>query len=285
MKKNHSTTLQSSIFALAIVIYFFSVNTTAYAQGKIYSFGVVPQFEARKLFSIWQPIVSYLEKETGYQFKLELSQTIPDFENEFMYGKFDFLYMNPYHLILGNKAQGYIPLLKDTSKRLYGILVVRKDGNIRTVADLKNKLIAFPAPNALGASLQMRQELNDIFHIAFRSTYVKTHDSVYLYVLLGKSDAGGGVQNTLSRQPQVYRDKLRIIHATKKVAPHPIAVHPRVPMAVRNAVKLALLKLAKITRGKDLLSKIPIKKIGVATLQDYLPLTKMGLERFYIKQY
>jgi len=273
-----------SIFII-VLVYLLYISSTVHAQERVYSFGVVPQFETRKLYSIWQPILFYLEKETGYQFKIKGSQTIPDFENELMQGQFDFAYMNPYHLILANQEQGYIPLLNDTARKLYGVLVVRKASNIYSVLELNNKLIAFPAPNALGAALQMRQELSDIFHITFRATYVKTHDSVYLYVLLGKADAGGGVQNTLNRQPSEYRDKLRIIHTTRKVAPHPIAVHPRVPVVVRNAVRTALLKLNKTAQGITLLSKIPIKKIGDATLKDYLPLQNMGLERFYIKQY
>jgi len=32
---------------------------------KTYIFGIVPQFEARRLHGIWRPILNYLQKETG----------------------------------------------------------------------------------------------------------------------------------------------------------------------------------------------------------------------------
>ena len=35
-----------------------------------YLFGVVPQFEQRKLYAIWDPIIKELEKRTGLDFTL-----------------------------------------------------------------------------------------------------------------------------------------------------------------------------------------------------------------------
>ncbi len=107
-------------------------------------------------------------------------------------------------MIPGSDAQGYRPLVRDVGKTLYGVLVARKGGPIHSVKDLQGKTLAFPAPNALAASLQMRQELVDQFSIDFSAHYVKTHDSVYLNALrcsalLGEVDAGGGVQKTLAR--------------------------------------------------------------------------------------
>lgn len=264
---------------------FFS-DSSVYADEHVYKFGVVPQFEIRQLYRIWQPVLNYLEKETGYKFQLNGSQTIPDFENELIQGMFDIAYMNPYHLILSNKEQGYIPLIKDEANKLYGVLVVKKDSNISEVSQLDGKTIVFPAPNALGASLQMRQELTDIFHLKIIPRYVRSHDSVYLNVLFNTAIAGGGgVQKTLYQQPYEYREALHVIHKTKPVASHPVAIHPRLPVEVRNAIKSALLKLGQSKQGAALLAKIPIKHIGEAVMADYLFLKQMGLERFYVKPY
>ncbi|HCY85953.1 MAG TPA: phosphate ABC transporter, partial [Desulfobacteraceae bacterium] len=119
-----------------------------------FSVGVVPQFEARKLRRVWQPILNRLEAATGEKFKLVGSPTIPTFEAEFMDGDFDFAYMNPYHLILAHRKVGYRPLVRDVGRKLFGVLVVAENGGIKEVSDLAGKVIAFPAPNALGASLQ-----------------------------------------------------------------------------------------------------------------------------------
>lgn len=249
---------------------------------KIFTVGVVPQFEVRKLHAIWRPILDQVEKQTGYRFKLMGSPNITEFERELAQGRFDFAYMNPYHLIVANKKAGYVPLLRDHGRKLYGILVVLKTSEIKDPVSLNGKTVAFPAPNALGASLMMRQELHDILGITIIPKYVKTHDSVYLNVLLGKTVAGGGVQSTLNRQKQEYRDNLRVIYTTKKVAPHPLAVLPRVPEEVRSKVRDAFLNMGKTDSGKAMLAKIPIKRIGLAELVDYKPLVSMKLNRFYV---
>jgi len=257
----------------------------AYAddQDKEYIVGIVPQFETRRLHQIWQPILNYLFQETGHKLILRGSPTIPDFETEFMQGKFDFAYMNPYHIMLANQIQGYLPLVRDRGRTLYGVLVVRKDSNINSVKELAGKTLAFPAPNALGASLQIRQEITDKFRIKINPIYVKTHDSVYLSVLLGEAAAGGGVQKTLDLQIDHYRAALKIIHRTEDVVPHPFSAHPRVPLNVQEDIKLALLKLGQSDSGAALLAKIPMKQIGPTQMGDYLPLKALGLERFYIK--
>jgi phosphonate transport system substrate-binding protein len=53
---------------------------------------------------------------------------------------------------MAKKAHGYIPLLRDGSKQLKGILVVLKEGDIDDIQKLDGKKIAFPSPNAFGAS-------------------------------------------------------------------------------------------------------------------------------------
>ena len=253
------------------------------AQDTTYTIGIVPQFEAKKLRGIWQPIINYLAQETGHQFRIEGSPSIPDFENQFLRGEFDFTYMNPLHMISAYENNSYAPLLRDIDKLLHGVLVVKADSSITKIAQLDGSIVAFPSPNALGASLLIRQELEDNYAIRIYPRYVKTHDSVYLNVLLGEAAAGGGVEKTLNRQPAQYQQALRIIHTTQGVAPHPIAAHPRVPAEVVESVKAALLKLGSNAEGKALLAKIPISRIGPATIQDYLPLKQLQLDRFYVR--
>lgn len=251
---------------------------------KTFTIGVVPQFEAKKLRKIWKPILAELEKATGFKFKLRGAANIPEFEKQFLAGEFDFAYMNPFHLLIASESQGYVPLVRDHGKKLSGILVVRKDSGISSVKQLNNKVIAFPSPNALGASLQMRAELHDRFNINIKPSYVKTHDSVYLNVLVKQASAGGGVQKTFNKQKDSIQSALKIIYKTTPVAPHPLAAHPRVGKASYSIVKKALLKLGSTDHGKALLAKIPMKKVGAASMTNYSPLKQMNLKRFFVSQ-
>lgn len=248
------------------------------------TFGVVPQFDHRKIQSIWNPILQEINSDHGLKIKLIGSPSIADFEVKFEKGEFDFVYLNPYHLIIANQKQGYYPILKDTGRELYGIIVVRKDSSINNIHQLHQKKIALPSPNALGAALIPRTEFATKYKITPTYIYVKSHDSVYLNVLLGKVDAGGGVQKTFNKQPNYIKDKLRIIYETEHVSPHPIAVHPRVSKEIIKKINDTFYKCFNDEKKRLWLEKIPIKKLGEANLLDYQQLKTMGLESFYIRK-
>lgn len=252
------------------------------AQGSLYSFGVVPQFEQRKLFRIWRPVLDELEHRTGLSFELVGSQKIPVFERKYMNGAYDFAYMNPYHILKANESQGYIPLVRDGGRMLKGILVVTRDNPIQHLHELSGKQIAFPAPNALGASLLMRAELAKLHGVKVIPYYVQTHSSVYLHVVLGLTEAGGGVASTLNAQKPEIRQKLRILYETRPMIPHPISAHPRVPEADRKKVRQALLEMAQTEKGAALLAKIPMRKAVAAGMEDYMPMSAWGLDEFFV---
>jgi phosphonate transport system substrate-binding protein len=272
--------------ASLICLFILVINTgqIALAQDQAkqeYTFGVVPQFEQRKLFRIWQPILLELEKYTNLKFHLKGSAKIPDFEKEFLAGHYDFAYMNPYHILAANNKQGYIPLVRDEGKPLYGVLVVKKGSSIKNIQDLDGKTIAFPAPNALGASLLIRADLKKL-DIEINPKYVKTHSSVYLNVALGLTDAGGGVASTLDEQKDEIKDQLKVLYETRHMAPHPLSVHPRVAKDVQLKVKQAILKMAETEHGRALLEKIPIRKAIPADLSHYQELNNWGLKEFWV---
>lgn len=272
---------QKLVATLISMLLLFSTPLSADHREPIYSFGVVPQFDSRRIVAIWRPILDELQNHTGLQFSLRGSRSIPDFEKEFTEGSFDFSYMNPYHILKANQQQGYLPLVRDIGRDLYGIIVVKKDSPIQKVEDLDGKLIAFPAPNALGASLMIRADFHNNYHIKIKPKYVNTHTSVYLNVALGETDAGGGVQKTLAGQRPEVLDELRVLYKTQKFPPHPISAHPRVPVDVQQQVKQALLAMGKTRTGKALLAKIPIQKIGATEIADYTAIDQLGLDDFY----
>lgn len=248
-----------------------------------YTLGVVPQFDSRKIAKIWQPIIREIEKQSGIRLRLVGAPSIPDFEKAFTKGEYDFAYMNPYHALVANQSQGYQPIIRDVGRQLFGIIVVRKDSSINSVKELDKMTVAFPAPNALGASLIPRSEFSTKYNIKIKPKYVKSHGSVYLNVLLGQAQAGGGVQKTFERQSEEIKSQLRILYKTRKVAPHPVVAHPRVKKEAADKFAKAILSMEKTIKHSTLLRKIPIKQAGKASLKDYMPLKEMGLDKFYIK--
>jgi phosphonate transport system substrate-binding protein len=249
---------------------------------RVYTFGVVPQFEQRKLFRTWRPILDELQKRTGLKFRLVGTPKIPAFEKQFLSGDFDFAYMNPYHVLLAYDSQGYLPLVRDGGRTLKGMIVVPKDSLITSPAELEGKEMAFPSPNALGASLLIRADLLKRFKVNVNPRYVQTHSSVYLHVANHLVAAGGGVHSTLNSQAPAIRDAVRVIYTTTDIPPHPIAAHPRVPAAQRTSVQQALLDLAATPEGASMLAGVPVLRMVATSIEDYKIVETLGLEALFV---
>lgn len=247
-----------------------------------YSFAVVPQFDQRKLFTIWKPIIENVSKRTGIQLNLVATLTVPEFERELSKGSFDFVYANPYHVLREESRQGYIPLVRDKTP-LRGILVVARDSSFKTPADLDGQQMAIPSFNALGASLLLRADLAQLFKVRVNPVNVKTHSSVYLYVANGLIPAGGGVEKTLQEQEPAVRDLLRVLYTTREMPSHPIAAHPRVPLKVQQAVRQAIMALDGSEEGRKLLREVPIQAVVPASMKDYAPMRDWGLSNYWVE--
>lgn len=246
------------------------------------SFAVVPQFEQRKLFAIWKPIIDEISTRSGVELKLVATLTVPEFERELAKGSFDFVYANPYHIVRELPRQGYLPLVRDKAF-LRGILVVRRDDPINSVAELDGKTLAVPSFNALGASLALRADLDQRFKVRMTPVVATTHSSVYLNVANGLVAAGGGVNKTLQEQAPAIRDSLRILYTTREMPSHPVAAHPRVPEAVRHEVRDAFLSLAATRKGRALLEEVPMQEAVATSIKDYEPLIKWGIDRYWVE--
>ena len=245
----------------------------------VYTVYVVPQFEQRKLYAVWSPIVEDLKRRTGLNFKLITTLNIDDFHKAYVRGEFDFVYVSSYTLTRFHDTQGYIPLVADAAP-MSGIVVVRKDSPIKSVADLDGKVVAFPSPHAVAASLLVRSELDQIHHVKITPLNASTHSSVYLHVAKGLAAAGGGANKTLQEQSESIRAQLRVIYTTRSFPSHPIAAHPRVPPEVRDKVRDAILAMAGTREGEEMLAKVPMTRPIPVTYADYSIMQGWNLDKY-----
>lgn len=242
---------------------------------------VVPQLPPAITHRQWRPLVEQLARDTGESIRLRVYRSYDEFENDLNSGRPDLVYLNPYHQVVARHAQGYIPLVRDGSRMLIGVLVVRNDSPYRSIKDLNGRDIAFPDPNAFAASLYMRALLHEREHIRFQTRYLAGHGNVYRHTILGEVAAGGGVNVTLARERPQTRNELRVIYETPGVAPHPLSAHPRVNEHLRTALTAAMLKLAGSESGRRILAGIEMPSpVRADYARDYAPLERLNLHRY-----
>jgi phosphonate transport system substrate-binding protein len=166
-------------------------------------------------------------------------------------------------------------------KDLVGIIVVAKDGPIKSTKDLDGKVIVFPSPNAFAASLYMRALLTEKEKINFTPKYVKTHQNVYRSVAASVAPAGGGVKSTLDDEETALQEKLTILYRTPGTPSHPICAQARISSQLMKSVEKAILKIGADPKNKQMMAKINIQSPVVADFnKDYAPLLHLGLEKY-----
>lgn len=245
---------------------------------------IVPRLPPAATHRDWSPLIERLRRTADVDIELRVFRSFGEFEGFVFSGSADLAFVNPYQQLELRKKLGFVPLVRDGARLLSGVLVVRADSPVRTVRELDGREVAFPHPNAFGASLHMRALLQEEMGVAVKPVYVDTHGNVYRHVLLGKVAAGGGVNVTLSKEPEHLRKQLRVLFETPGVAPHPLAAHPRVRQAVRERVTNAVLELERDATGRAMLAAVTLNHPVRANYEtDYQPLERLRLERYYVQ--
>lgn len=211
------------------------------------TFGVVPQQSPVKLINDWKPVVKYLEKETGEKIVLKIERSIPEFEKVLYSGGYDIAYVNPYHYVIAHSKKGYQAKVRD-EKNIVGILVVRKEGEIHKVSDMKGKSFLFPAPDAFAATLLTKYELLKQYGINVNGDknyrYVNSHDSVYKGVARRIGDVGGGIERTYNDlDDKEAKEELEILYKTKPYPSHPFAFKPTLSENQKGKIAKALIQM------------------------------------------
>lgn len=249
----------------------------SFANLYAYTVAIVPQFTPTVIEQLWSPTIRALESASGEKLTIKYYKTITEFEKALARGEVDFAYMNPYHIVMFKNK--YEPIIKDGKEKLSGFLVVRNNSKYKSVKDLKGQKIAFPSPNAFAASLLIRAQLKFVEKIDFEPVYVNTHTNVYKYVVLGETEAGGGVNKTLAKEYLDVKSSLRILYRTPESSPHPFCANKRVPKSVVSKIQNAFLKLASQDEASQkALAAIEISQPTTANYKtDYAHLEKLNI--------
>lgn len=254
-------------------------STACAGQAPSYSIAVIPSSPPVTLHIEWAPFLERLTKETGLNFRLKLFDNMAAFEREIAEGNSDFIFASPIQAVVAHQTRRYQPLVRGGKLVSIG-LFVRSDSAVRTIDDLSNQSISFVGNKNVCSVLirHLLAEQKDAF--TFTTEYSGSTRNVIKSVLLGKSAAGAVFIPELDREPAESRALIRAIVETPKIPPHPLCAHPRVPWAVREQVKKAILALAASGEGAELLKQVRLRDPVAADYQkDYLSLEVIDIKR------
>lgn len=207
------------------LLYLFFI-TSQFLIADSLTFGIFAYHSAPKTMKEYQPIADHLSKELNTTITIKvLSQK--DLEEQVIQEKIDIIATNPTHFLALHAKQHISGAMVTEVKRydtfltpyLGGVIVTRADRNdIRTLQDLKNKIIAIPGKKFLGGFQTQNYEFEkrgiDLKRYC-KFIKVANHNEVIKSVLAGKVDAGfirTGIIEEMSIDKEIDPTKLFIIN-------------------------------------------------------------------------
>jgi len=185
-------------------------------------------------------------------------------------GKVDLFHDSVVPTMVLSKWTGSVPILRQWKygeADYEGIILVKKNSGIDTLADLKGKVIAFEEPHSTSASILPRMLLEEkkLKLVQIKSSGTAKPDEVgYVYgtdgssinvLITGRVDAATSVTREIERLKSEVQETLKIIGKTITVPRQLIAVRKDFDSKLVKALKEVLVNMDKNPEGQGVLKR------------------------------
>jgi len=217
-------------------------------------FGFDRRLEPKEDVKMYVSFLRYLEKATGYRWKLYISEKDGGIVHDLGTGKVHFAAIGTLSYLQAHELYGVRCLVRGLNAqgkdRYQAVIFTRPQSDITSLADLKGRTFAFGSYTSTQGHLiprmmlaQIGIELKDLKNYE----YTGSHADCANAVISGRYDAGG-MQDTLARSLEA-KGLIRILAVSDYYPASGISVNKDVPPKVVEKVKKAL--LAFDPQGKD----------------------------------
>ena len=253
---------------------------------KEYVVGIHPLHNPKRLMAVYGPIIEHINLNIPQvHFKVEASRNYEEFDKKLYSGHFDFAMPNPYQSVmsLGHGYRIFGKMGDDEDFR--GIILVRKDSNIREVTDLKGKVVSYPAKTALAATMQPQHYLHthgiDI-NKDIENRYVGSQESSIVNVFRGNVAAGATWpipwRTFKVRHPDMARE-LIVKWKTDPLVNNGWVVRKDIPTEIVSQFSALLFNMHESEQGRAMLAQLPVSRFEPASDETY-SIVRTFLEEF-----
>lgn len=211
-------------------------------------FGVINQRSVALTAEAWNPILAYVSRKSGVPLTLRMGKTAPETTAMTVRGEHAFAYTN--HMFTPERDRiGYRVILRMRGEPIRGVIVVRDDGAIRSVADLAGARVAFPSKEAfVGYWLPMDHLLKS--GIAVRPVFAGNQEGAISQLQFGEVAAAAVNRKLLSRYAQREDFRYRVIWTSEAYLDIPIMAHPSLSPRKIEAVTAAFVGMEQDPEGR-----------------------------------
>ena len=216
-----------------------------------YAFGVLPQRSAVLTAQYWNPIFDYVRRRTSIALVLKVARSGDESGDLVARGEYDFVYSN--HIFQPRMTgAGYKVILRPLDEAIRGQIVVAADSPLRTLKDLQGKVVGFPSATAFVGYVVPLDALRRA-GVTVTPAFGGNQEGIMGQLKVGKVLAAGVNDQLMKAYAEREGLAYRVIWESPAFLNLPVAVHPRVPMAVVEAVRVVLDEMDTDAEGRRIL--------------------------------
>ena len=281
---------------LALLMLILAISTPVCAGELV--IGLIPELNVFKQMERYKPLAAYLSEKLGVEVRLTMLSRYGNIIQSFSEGNMDAAFWGSFTGAMAVEKLGVIPLARpvalDGTSTYTGLIFVRKDRSINSVAQLKGKSFAFVDRATTAGFLYPLALLNAEGTVAFTDYFSNhyftgSHDAAILSVLHGEAD-GGAAKNTIYKvlareKPEIERE-LKILCESEPVPSNTLGVRKDLDPHLLNMLREALLNMSNDPDGKRVLKDFGAVDFIPTTARDYEPVFEMARKaRVNLKEY
>src|SRR5919201_1350097 len=247
------------------------------ARPPVLRVSMIPTTDPGKIIRESQPLVAYLEKETGAKVELTVPANYAAVVEAIANDQVDIAYLGGFTFVQASERAGVRPLVqRDRDKNFHSVFVTRPDSGIGGLADLKGHTFAFGDVNSTSGHLMpeyvMRQE-GVTPEVVARAVYTGGHDATALAVANGKVDAGAmdeAVFEKMTKDGKLDPARVKVFYTTPPFFDYVWAARKGLDPRLAERFADAFLKLsADDPSQKQILESLGARKYERANDSDY----------------
>jgi phosphonate transport system substrate-binding protein len=235
--------------ALPILLY---ISLTVPLQAEEYKLSMLPRYFPEKLNSMITPLATYLSSQTGNKITTILTANFDKYEVELKNGAIAIGYENP--LVYVNISDAHEVLataIKGPGEdKFRGIIVIRPDSGIKSIADLAGKQIMIVGKTSAGGylsqKLTLQKEKVPLDAQLLAEAADNRQENVLIAVSIGDVDAGFIRESALHKADKyIIPGSIKVLAQTAWLPNWAFSVSRNLPDEQKIALRDALLALKK----------------------------------------
>ncbi len=238
------------------------------SQADGYRFSPVNQYGIHLTAAYWNPVIDYISARSGVKLQLRIGRTSADTTAYVLAREVEFVFTN--HLFSPEREPlGWKVFGRRQTPPVKGQVAVFDDSPIRTIAQLADKEVAFPGPEAFIAyKIPYAHLLSQ--KVDVRVVFGGNQDGALAQLASGKVAAVGGNSQLLEGYQKRENRKLRILWSSDAFHDLALMASAKVPDKDVKAVAAAFFGMHRDPKGREVLEKASAA-VGLTAEAFFLP--------------